>query len=605
MKYKILLLLFFVSLLCYLPANEAEEKLFNLEEETYHSTELSDFLQKLRTHPLDINTASKKELLRLPWLSEQEINLIISYRNKHKITTAAQLTEIGIDNITVSDISDYIVFSSGQKLNFQNQTRLEFNEAKKNYPSPLKYFQRTKLNYGKLQVGILSQKDEGETDPLDFYSYYLQYRNAGTIQNLVLGKYRIAFGQGLVFAPKLGMSKSSAATSTPIKRFDSIKPYTSSYELWELQGFATELKISPLKLIPFVSINNLNANLDSTSSITSFNESGFNFEDSPKNNVREKVYGSSIQFETSGCMLGAGITQFSFDHKFADGASSDYNAANFYFIINNSSFPIFGETASIDKKYGLILGMKFGENVVRHLLILRYYEKDLTTWHGHAFATQSNFENETGVYYGITIIPTKRNKLNAYFDVWSFPETRYFEKMPTVGSEQFLQWESHFCSQAIRLTLQHKFKEKYIILENAQIRDFERTLLRFDWWQKLSFITFKTRGEFVSEYLPENKIYTTGFLFYEQMKLKSNRIELIGQISVCKSDTSPFKVKHYLYEQNVDGIMQNSVISGDSISSYLLLKYQISVHVELQLKLSDVWQQKDKFRTFAQIICQW
>ncbi|MCF7884472.1 MAG: helix-hairpin-helix domain-containing protein [Candidatus Cloacimonetes bacterium] len=586
-------------------AEDAEEKIFSLEEETYHSTELSDILQKLKQNPLNINTASKNDLLQLPWLSEQDIDLIISFREKTEIISSKQLAEIGIDEITISDISDYIIFAAKEKVKIQNQTRVEFNEAKEDYPSTAKYFQRTKAEYGKFQAGFLSQKDEGETDPVDFYSYYMQYQNSGFLQNLVLGKFRIALGQGLVFAPKLGMSKSAAATSVPVKRYNSIKPYTSSFEIWDLQGIAGELKLSKFRIIPFVSVNDFSANLDSTKAITSFNETGFHFDESKKNNVQEKLFGTAIQYEKESFEIGTGFSRFNFDHDFADSSNSGYSAGNLYFMINNNGYPIFAEAALIDDKFGALAGMKFGENKLRQLLVFRWYQKDIPTWHGNAFSSQSNFDNETGLYYGITIIPAKRNKINAYFDVWSFPKTRYFEKMPTVGSEQFLQWESHFSTQSIRLTLQHKFKEKYISLDEAKIRDYERTLIRFDWWQKLHDFTFKTRGEFVSEYLAEEKVYTSGFLFYEQLKLKLEKLELIGQLTFYKSDTSPFKVKHYVYENNVDGIMQNSVVSGDGINSYLLAKYHISSNFEIQMKISDVWQQPEKLRAFAQIICNW
>lgn len=605
MNCKIKFIIGLILLVFTLYAQDAEEKLFSVEEETYHANELSDILQKLKKNPLDINSASKNELLQLPWLAEDEIDLIILRRKKQPFCSPNQLAEIGIDAITISDIQDYIKYSAQRKIAIKNQLRLEFNEAKENMTSAAKYYQRTKLQYGKFNTGFLSQKDEGETDIFDFYSYYLQYQNNSFLQNIILGKYRISFGQGLVFAPKLGMSKSAAATSVPIKRYNAIKPYTSSYEIWDLQGSAAELKLKNFKIIPYFSVNKYSANLDDMNLITSFNETGFHEDKSKKDNVQEKLYGSVVQYQNDQFEIGTGYSHFHFDHEFADGSDSQYFAANLFFSVNKGGYPIFGEAAIIDDKFGTLLGAKFGENKLRQLLIFRMYEKDIPTWHGKAFSAQSNFDNEIGIYYGITLSPAVRNKINAYFDVWSFPETRYFEKMPTVGSEQFLQWESHFTSQSIRLTLQHKFKEKYISLEESQIRDFERTLVRLDWWQMLADFTFKTRGEFVSEYLAEDDVFTSGFLFYEQLKYKLENLEMIGQITFCRSDQTPFKVKHYVYENNVDGVMQNSVMSGDGISSYFLVKYIFWQNLELQFKVSDHWQKPDKFRLFCQLISRW
>ncbi len=586
-------------------AEDAEEKLFSLEEETFHANEMSDMLLKLRKNPLNINTAGKDELLQLPWLSETDVKMILAARTKKQISSPHNLAEIGLDQITISDIKDYIIFAEKPRIKLKNQTRLEFNESKKDLPSSLKYYQRTSANYGRFLAGILTQKDEGERDPLDFYSYYLQFSNAGWLQNIVLGKYRLALGQGILFAPKLGLSKSAAATSVPVKRFGQIKPYTSSYEIWDLQGAGSEIRLGNFKLTPYFSVNYYSANLDSTKAITSFNESGLHLDESRKNNVQEILYGSAVQFEKATYEIGINYSHFTFDHDFADASSSRYEAANFFFIVNKTGFPIFGEAALIDGKWGSVSGIKFGESKFRQLLIARYYQKNLPTWHGNSFSAQSRFDNEVGLYYGITILPAVRNKINAYFDIWQFPYTRYFEKMPTVGSEQFLQWESHFSSQILRLTLQHKFKEKYISLSEAKIRDFKRTMIRLDWWQKLAEFTFKSRAEFVSEYLPEEKVHTSGFLFYEQLKLKLADLEVIAQINFYKSDTSPFKVKHYVYENNVDGIMQNRVVSGDGITSYLLVKYSFYRHFEIQFKLSDVWQESDKLRFYFQIINNW
>ncbi len=171
-----------------------------------------------------------------------------------------------------------------------------------------------------------------------------------------------------------------------------------------------------------------------------------------------------------------------------------------------------------------------------------------------------------------------------------------------MGSEQFLQVETRFKTNSLRLTLQHKDKEKYISLEKARIRDFERTLLRADWWQILGNFRLKTRCELVTEYLEEEKIYSRGILVYEQAKLKWEKLQIITQITAYRSDTQPFNVKHYLYESNVDGIMQTTVLSGDGICSYLLIKWKLPPHFELQFKISDHWYKKDKLRLYLQVV---
>lgn len=596
MRSKILLVFFLFAVILF--AEDSEEKIFSFEDETYHSTELSDLLQNIKRKPIDVNTADENELALIPWLSEKDIQKIIIHRNSYKITKLEDFSEIGIDAVTVNELKDYITFHSAIDLKLKQTSRLEYHQPKQYLPSTLKYFQKTILTLNNFKFGFISQKDEGEKDPFDFYSYFLEYTREEFLKKFLIGKYRLALGQGILFAPKLGMSKSGAATSVPVKKFNPIKPYTSSYEIWELEGTAANIELSSFNFIPFFSKTALSANLDTLSCITSFNESGLHLDEEKKNNVKEMIYGLAAKYFITDHSIGLNFAKINFDHEFSNAArKSEYSAISVDFIINKNGFPAFGEIAYAQEKISGVMGCKFGENELRHLILIRYYQKDFPTWHGNPFSSQSRFDNEVGIYYGMTIIPFERTKINCYFDLWSFPQTRYFEKMPTVGSEQFIQLERKFDANSLRFTVQHKDKEKYISLDEAKIRDFERTVIRADWWQNISNFRFKTRCELVTEYLTNDNIHKGGILAYEEIKWKIDKLTLIGQVAVYHSN-----VLHYMYEHNVDGIMQNSILKGDGAYSYFVLKYNILHDMELQFKVSDHWNTKDKMRVYLQIV---
>lgn len=596
MHSKILLILYLFTAILF--AEDSEEKIFSFEDETYHSTELSDLLQNIKKNPINVNTADEKELTLIPWLSEKDIKKIILYRNSHKISKLEDLSEIGIDAVTVNELKDYIKFRSAIDLKLKQTTRLEYHQPKQYLPSTLKYFQKTMLTINNIKFGFISQKDEGEKDPLDYYSYFMEYSQDKLLKKLLIGKYRLALGQGILFAPKLGMSKSGAATSVPVKKFNPIKPYTSSYEIWELEGAAANIELSTFNFILFFSKTALSANLDTLSGITSFNESGLHLDEEKKDNVNEMIYGLAAKYSLADHSVGVNFAKINFNHDFSNPARRrEYSAISADFMINKNSFPTFGEIAYTQEKTAGVLGCKFGESKLRHLILLRYYQKDFPTWHGNPFSSQSRFDNEIGMYYGMTIIPFERTKINCYFDVWSFPETRYFEKMPTVGSEQFIQLERKFDANSLRFTVQHKNKEKYISLDEAKIRDFERTVIRADWWQNINSFRFKTRCEFITEYLSNDNIHKSGVLAYEEIKWKIDKLTLIGQVSVYHSN-----VLHYMYEHNVDGIMQNSILKGDGAYSYFVLMYNILENMVLQFKVSDHWNTKEKMRLYLQVV---
>ena len=83
MRSKIIFILFLLTAILF--AEDSEEKIFSFEDETYHSTELSDLLQNIKKNPINVNIADEKEFALIPWLSEKDIQKIILYRNSHKI----------------------------------------------------------------------------------------------------------------------------------------------------------------------------------------------------------------------------------------------------------------------------------------------------------------------------------------------------------------------------------------------------------------------------------------------------------------------------------------------------------------------------------------
>jgi len=595
-KQSFVLIFLLISFL--LLAEDGEENIFSLEGETYHSTELSDQIEYLSKHPININTASKTELEKLPWLSEQEIELIIFHREKINYTKIRDLKNIGINYITISEIKKYITFQSKIPMKLEQRARLEYQNKNNDKPSSLKYYQRTFCNYGKFKIGFLSQKDEEEKNLLDYYSYFLQYKNDTFLKKLILGKYRLAMGQGILFAPKLGMSKTASATSTPQKKHSIIKPYTSSYEIWDLEGFTTKIGTNKLSIIPYFSYTKLSANLENDK-ITSFNLSGLHTDISKKDNVTEKIFGTTFQYKFAENKIGINFSKLKFNKQFADTNLADkYFAGNLFFQLNALRIPFFGEVAIADKKTAFVSGFKFIDKNFRQLFLIRNYAKNFPTWHGHPFSSQSDFDNELGFYYGITFLPASKMKVNCYFDLWRYPQTRHFEKMPTIGAEQFLQLEKRFSSKSLRFTLQNKTKEKYISLsDNAKIRPFQRTTMRADWWLNFCDLRFKTRLELVSEYLREEKIWEKGFLTYQQIKANYCNWEIIAQLSAFHSE-----VLHYMYENNVDGIMQNSILSDDDFYYFLLLKCEVSNNFEVQAKYANRFLKKDSMKFYLQIL---
>jgi hypothetical protein len=557
-------------------AEEQLEDMFSGESDSEYASELSEILEVLRKDPVPVNTADKEELSNLIWLSAADIRALIRYRSDTKIRSSEDLQKAGLDVYKVEAILPFITFKSKIRPGLLQQTRAEYKESKKAFPSTLKYYNKTILKLDRIETGFISQKDEGERDPLDFYSAYIAYRGYDHLRYAVLGHYRLGFGQGVLFAPKLGNSKSSAAIITPRKKMTSLRPYTSSYEIWDLRGVAAEVVWKKFKLLPFYSDNEIGVNLVGDR-ISSFDNSGIHLDE--VETVDEKVMGLNLEYNDYPMNLGFTAYSQQFGKPFLDEKKEqEYGAFSFYGRLDRFGIPVFWEAASAAGKLAVVGGMEWGEERIRFLALIRSYEKRFPTWHGKAFSAQSSFDNEKGVYLGVRFIPVGKIRLNFYFDVWQFPHSRFHEKLPTWGNEKFLQADLKTGDHRIRFQAKQKTALKYSSVDGVgKIRELTRELLRGDWSQQVGKFRFKTRLEFSRVRNPEQ--IKGGWLCYQELRFGTGRVTLVGNYAVFNSG-----VYHYMYENSVSGVMQNRMLKGDGNSFYLLAKIKLNSEFTLQAK---------------------
>ncbi|MFC1888123.1 ComEA family DNA-binding protein, partial [Candidatus Cloacimonadota bacterium] len=376
-KNKIIFLIILVPVLYNLKAEQSW-----LEEDTIVFEEIPAELLELKEDPLDINCASISELSILPWLNELHIERIIEYRKMKSIRSKKQLADLGIDEISLEEMSDYITYRPKNTTHFSNYFRLELARSKLKEASCTKTFSRSIITKGNWEAGFVTQKDEGERDPLDFYSYYLTLKNAWFIRNLILGKFRIYSGLGCLLSSKLGGSKTTTYSGSQIKNRTAIKPYTSSYECWEMEGFCSELQFGKFRAFPFLSLTSLSANLVECK-ISSFNETGIHLDPAKKDNVKENIFGLISEYSGSAFLLNLTGYHLSFDHKFTNPAIQQrFTALSLTCELFRSSFPITMELCWSENKFSWLGILSLRSETLRQQLILRSYSNGFPSWHG-------------------------------------------------------------------------------------------------------------------------------------------------------------------------------------------------------------------------------
>ncbi|MDY6915305.1 MAG: hypothetical protein SVM86_03180, partial [Candidatus Cloacimonadota bacterium] len=380
------------------------------DEESYYADELQEYLMELEESPLNLNKATPEELYKLPWFSREEVKKIVQIRENKDIESWNALRKIGMDEFEIEELKKYITFEDVKKYKFSHRTRIELKENNLDKKSCAKFYQRTQVSTQDFRFGFLIQKDPQESDIFDFYSYYLEFFKNNT--HAVIGKYRLNWGQGLIFASKLGFSKTAQTSYTKLYHTNFIAPYTSSYEIWDLQGVASEINLDKFKITTFVSYSPLSASIYDDK-IVSFNTTGIHLDPENKNNVKEKLFGMAANYYNDGIEFGIAAFYDEFDKKFADPTlNSKYNMISASVLYDKYHFPVFAEIASAKKKVAAVGGIRFGHDNFKNLLVARYYPKNFPTWHGNPFSNQSNFDNEQGLYYGLKLLPAPKLKLN-------------------------------------------------------------------------------------------------------------------------------------------------------------------------------------------------
>jgi len=178
-----------------------------LEQESVNDNALYEDLELLLKNPLNINTASKDALLKMPFLNELQVIAIIDYRKE--LGGISSILELqAIESLTIDviqKIAPYVVFSKGiddtqlpllsqlKNANHEIYSRYETTLAEREgyiededgntrySGAPFRWYTRYRSYYDNtFSFGITAEKDEGESlfrsdnnQGFDFYSAHL------------------------------------------------------------------------------------------------------------------------------------------------------------------------------------------------------------------------------------------------------------------------------------------------------------------------------------------------------------------------------------------------------------------------------------------------
>lgn len=500
----------FISMLLMTPVLEAQNTMVSLWQENLEQLsmdgedknwedELEELSRRLQ-EPVNINSVTKSQLEQFPFLSDIQIENILAYVYIHgQMQTVYELQLVKeMDKRTIELLLPFICvrpvkLSSGYPsfktlLKYGKQevlTRLDVplytrKGYEKNYLGPSMYHSlRYNFHYGEyLQTGVVGEKDAGE--PLfalhnrkgyDYYSFYFLLKDLGRLKSLVLGNYRLSFGQGLVLSTDFRLGK-TFSLSTSEYRTGGIRKHSSTDEYNYFRGAAATIGVfSSLEISAFYSHRSMDGVLKN-GEITSIDKTGLHRtqkEADKKNTFTLQLMGGNLTYEKNKLKLGFTGIYYFFNHPYEPKLNkyARYNLHGNYFYNLGVDYKYrlgrltwVGEAAMGKSGYALLNQLKYKLLTGYQLLLIhRYYSYNYWSYFARSFGESSTPQNENGWYLAAEASPFLHWKFFTSFDLFSFPWLKYRISKPSQGVDVLFQ-ASYSPKRNLSMYLNYRYKQK-------------------------------------------------------------------------------------------------------------------------------------------------
>lgn len=485
----------------------------NEGEEVALAENLYDDYIYLHANPININSADSTELQRLGFLTDRQIEGIHYYIYRYgALRSVGELMLIPeLDYHTRQLLSYFVVFGEPTKeeVDVRDLWRKMLTKGRSELSSrvdiplyrregyaprtqsaldaaPSRYYMgnalyhniRYNYRYGtRLSWGISAETDAGEPSFTasfprpDYLSGYVQLGDMGLLRNLVVGNYRLRFGQGLVLNSDFALGKTMLLQGLG-RQSASVKPHRGTGESDYYSGAAATLAWRSWQMTAFASYQLLDATLDGAS-ISTIKTDGYHrtpLEIAKRNNTRGNLFGAHLGYSAHGLHLGFTAMYQSFNRRFAAPKQSYkryapqgnafFNASMDY-AWHHHRLSVVGETA-VDGKGAIAtlntLRLKAADQL--HVTLLqRYYAHDFWALEGKSFSASSDIRNEQGVYLGAEWQPHRQLQVTAYADACYFPYLRYRVSAPSYGTDGVLN-ATYSINNEHQVSVRYRFRMK-------------------------------------------------------------------------------------------------------------------------------------------------
>jgi hypothetical protein len=607
--------------------------------------QLTERLDDLREHPLNLNTVTREELEEVPLLPASLIENILYYRDRYQgFHSLPELLLVRDMNAPVYNLLTevFIVkpiekkeYTPTLKQLFQQGTHelstrldvpfyrregyrshssevLEKNPNKQYLGNALYHNVRYRFHYGRrLEIGLTAEKDAGEPffnrinrKGYDFYSPYVIIRNFHKLSVLAFGNYRVNYGYGLVMNSGFNMGK-AAMISTLDAQNEGITKHSSTNEYRYFQGVATGIRwTNRLNTDFFFSYRTMDATPDSLW-ITALKTDGYHRlqrEVEKKNQVANTLIGSNIRYR--GKYFRVGITgvyhvfnkllkpELTGYRFFQMNGKEFWNVGANYKLFLPHHLTLYGETALDHQGAIATLNVLTYSPSLNHRFVVmnRFYDVRYQSLYAQAVSESSGVQGESALYIGLENKVMRYVRLNGFVDIFYFPWKKYrLSKAGTKGVDTQLQL-TYQPGNELEMWIKYRFRRKYRDLtENA-------STLTLPYIQHKAYYTLQWSPNTVWKYRwkvnygqvhYQNRTASHGGLLSTEVGYHPEFKPFQADLSLTVFRTDDYDSRQSVYEKSVLYAFSSASFYGEGLRMACVLRWDVNSHWTLQGKLGE------------------
>ena len=602
------------------------EELLDRSEQEGNGAELVELLQELRNRPIEVNTATEQELLRIPGFSALDASRIVEWRSTNGMIGSVADLEAAIGADRASRAAPYLSFGllksgktpdSGRDIKGSMYGRAWWETPPRKGILTGKYqggnlglFSRVEASGRNWGAGFVQQRDIGEPDTGDFISFSVHAERIGIVSSAVAGNYRLSFGQGLLFGQGRYFSKGTDPVDGVVTFASSVRPSTSASEDNFMQGAAVTLSPGPLDITAFASRSLLDATV-TDGVATSVSVDGYHrtaSEQERKDALSLETQGVNLRYRyrTGGLSGAIGGTLASWRYGLpVEWLRGDRQARRSGSVEASAVYgqvQAFGEVAYSEQPNACswIAGLQgLISPGVTGVASVRRYDTGYFSPFAGAFAERgSDGANEEGFYLGLNARVLPNLDMGASCDMFRFPELSDTWPLPSSGHDARLNftWRQ---DPSITWSGLYQHKQKNDTAKQTEpggwiqyVMPVPMTTNRVQLGVETkasSLFTIRTRGEYksVESLLSSGRTTDRGWLLYGQLKSTFGRMAVTTRYT--RFDTDSYDAAVYAYEEDLPLVYSLATFSGRGHAMFILVNWDATGTLKLAAKFETTW----------------